>query len=116
MKLTKEEAIRRHRLMWNWIADETEKQERIITKEDAFEHFNWSEISMNCWCCEYDDLHRDGCHSCPIYWKGGHTIVAPCCNKETAFSKWVDARVTDNIIDAVKYAREIANLPERENV
>ena len=29
-ELTREEAIRRHRLVWNWIADETEKIGTIV--------------------------------------------------------------------------------------
>ena len=33
MKLTKSEAVREHRKMWNLIADETEKQERIVLEE-----------------------------------------------------------------------------------
>ena len=40
-ELTREEAIRRHRLMWNWIADETEKIGEPIDKSDAFKHFGW---------------------------------------------------------------------------
>lgn len=31
----KEEAIRRHRLMWNWIADEAERTHKPVTKMDA---------------------------------------------------------------------------------
>lgn len=33
MKLTKSKAVREHRKMWNWIAGETEKQERIVLEE-----------------------------------------------------------------------------------
>ena len=33
MKLTKSEAVRLHRKMLNWIADETEKQKRIVLEE-----------------------------------------------------------------------------------
>lgn len=36
-ELAREETIRRHRLMWNWLADETEKTGETITKKDAFE-------------------------------------------------------------------------------
>ncbi len=32
MELTKEEAIANHRKMWNWIAEETLKQERKVEK------------------------------------------------------------------------------------
>ena len=33
MKLTKSKAVQEHRKMWNLIADETEKQERIVLEE-----------------------------------------------------------------------------------
>lgn len=36
MKLTKEEAIERHRLMWNWIAEETLHKQKCFDKLDAF--------------------------------------------------------------------------------
>ena len=51
-ELTREEAIRRHRLMWNWLADETEKIGELITKKDAFKHFGWdrSKVLASCWC------------------------------------------------------------------
>lgn len=38
-ELTREEAIRRHRLMWNWIANEAERTHKPVTKMDAFDHF-----------------------------------------------------------------------------
>ena len=31
IELTKEEAIHRHRMLWNWIADETLRQKRLKT-------------------------------------------------------------------------------------
>ena len=34
MKLTKSKAVRLHRKVWNWIADETEKQERIVLEDE----------------------------------------------------------------------------------
>lgn len=39
--LTKEECVHRHRLLWNYIADQVEEQEEVPCncKEEAFEHF-----------------------------------------------------------------------------
>lgn len=34
-ELTREEAIRRHRLMWNWMADEIEKLEILRPRETS---------------------------------------------------------------------------------
>ena len=33
MKLTKSKAVQEHRKMWDWIADETERLERIVLEE-----------------------------------------------------------------------------------
>ena len=41
MILTKEEAIRRHRMMWEWIGYETLKRKECVDKRDAFKHFGW---------------------------------------------------------------------------
>ena len=37
--LTKEEAIRRHRMMWEWIADETLKRKECVTETEALDFF-----------------------------------------------------------------------------
>ena len=54
-ELTREEAIRRHRLMWNWIADETERTREVVTKRAAFKYFGWpyEEVYSSCWCCDW---------------------------------------------------------------
>lgn len=57
-KLTKEEAIKKHREMWNWIADETERTNCCTSKFMYFESKNISskEIPYHyCYCCEYAD-------------------------------------------------------------
>ena len=91
-ELTREEAIRRHRLMWNWIADETEKTEKFIDKHDAFKHFGWNlyDAVSSCWCCTYaknlwekDKTNKEKCFCdfCPLDWSGGENIIdATCAN------------------------------------
>ena len=55
MELTREEAIRYHREMWNWIADEIEVRECVqdihkLKRKFAKEHFPEEEIWNNCFC------------------------------------------------------------------
>lgn len=45
-KLTKGEAIRRHRLMWNYIADESARTRTRINKVDALYHFGWEKCLL----------------------------------------------------------------------
>ena len=89
-ELTREEAIRRHRLMWNWLADEIEKTGKQKTKKEAFEHFGWNyqDIYASCWCCEYagrlwrkdeTDEEKLICDFCPLDWSVGENIIGATC-------------------------------------
>lgn len=116
--LTKEEAIKRHRMMWNWIAYETLRREEFVTKQEAIEHFGWDESKMidRCWCCTH--TRKDGsCEGCPIQWPGGK-----CCDglnrrfglyNEWRHMKW---NPDSDYKKAADLAYQIANLPEREDV
>lgn len=69
MILTKEEAIRRHRMMWEWIANETLRRHECVNKIDAFHHFGWFAewpVEAWCWCCEYGEQFKHACKHCPI--------------------------------------------------
>lgn len=128
--LTKEKAIELHRKMWNWIADETEKQGRIVSKVEAFAHFYWpDDIYAHCWCCEYDEqkinsefnisvFYRHRCYFCPIIWRSKYIT---CISIDSPFHYWDniyekgDKADWYDVQDAIKYAREIANLPERKD-
>lgn len=120
--LTKERAIELHRQLWNYIADESERKGQIITKEEAFIHFMWSPfVKAGCWCCEYDlQFGKWDCSHCPIKWPANR-----CVSSQSPFRHWRMVRNTDavlignhkeNLKEAIKYAREIANLPENPNV
>lgn len=110
--LTRETAIKNHRKMWNWIADETLKQKRIVGK---YEYFQFLEIKMNnldrrpknlCYCCEF----ANGlCPRCPIDWGQND---AWCYDISTGlYIKWQKEL---NYKKAAKIARRIAKLPERK--
>ena len=145
-ELTREEAIRRHRLMWNWIADETEKTGKPVDKIDAFEHFGWDrgEVLSSCWCCEYarhpwqkDEIK---CDFCPLDWSVGNNIIGATCTHIPSsvtiegslprtvtvhglYRLWVryiyalrNDDYKTNIKRAAAIARTIANLPEKKEV
>ena len=142
-ELTREEAIRRHRLMWNWIADEEEKTHKPVTKMDAFDHFGWDQnILSKCWCCEYthEEVFRRRelfgkkkmCEFCPLDWSQGNedAVKASCINyfDESMFSHmglyeaWCLSSGFDNgkfYFDQERFislAKTIANLPEKKEV
>ena len=140
-ELTREEAIRRHRLMWNWIADETEKTGEPIDKSDAFKHFGWDEyeVRSSCWCCEWVyskwkwnlDFDRVGyklaCSCCPLDWSNGEKKIlkATCLTimsndghtKDGLYDQWCfETSLLGDPIKASKIARIIANLPEKKEV
>lgn len=120
MTLTKEEAIRRHRLMWNWIAQMSIQEQRCVTKAEAFKHFGWENAKSNCWCCEFADnqaMRRLSryfaiCQHCPIIWPDLDLV---CSNGyDFLYDKVVDAFDEDNYVKAAKIAYQIAELPERK--
>lgn len=123
MKLTREEAIENHRKMWNWIADETEKRKRKVKKIEYFYEHMLDFCFVNCYCCQYvygDDgdyaVLFTKCDLCPIEWgvKTNDCICdESCLNGESLFCKFVNT-YSDDYKNAAKYAREIANLPERK--
>ena len=138
-KLTREEAIRRNRLMWNWIADETEKTGETITKKDAFKHFGWniSHAFALCWCCEWAhrernlDLYKDNfksvCFYCPLDWSNGEKKIlkATCLDIMTndgyvndgLYEQWFFKTCgEEDHAEASRLARIIANLPEKKEV
>ena len=140
-ELTREEAIRRHRLVWNWLADETEKIGETITKKDAFKHFGWdrSKVLSSCWCCEwahwkrnldlyiYKDNFKSVCFYCPLDWSNGEKKIlkATCLDIMTndgyvndgLYEQWFFKTYgEEDHAEASRLARIIANLPEKKEV
>ena len=114
-KLTREEAIRLHREMWQdmqaELGDTPHYVERVNFKKKWVEdHFPNERVNSNCFLCEYaqsvvaDSFTR--CRSCPIVW---NSYLFPNCQKGT----W---RVEGaNVVD-YRYSpiSVILALPERE--
>ena len=115
--LTKEEAIKRHRMMWSWIAYETLRREEYVTKQEALEHFGWdgSKMRSRCWCCTYARAHENGsCEDCPIQWPEGG--CASSVEVKGLYDEWCYMRWRFDHKKAADLAYQIANLPEREDV
>ena len=121
--LTKEECVRRHRLLWNY-------------KSKAFEHFGWHNGDMfsYCWACYYCQM-KDfemvdaentnnwiNCHNCLFDWHGrGNESwdeeYSNFCNEGTTlYSRFHKIENTNgDWKEAARIAREIANMPVRED-
>ena len=130
--LIRRKYLEMHRKLWNWIADETEKTHKCIDKLEAFKHFGWStDISSFCWACQYvdwknrycserDEYKYEHCDSyCLLNWGKYEEsdIRISCANIEpckcSPYNNWSESCKTNDWENAAKYAREIANLPER---
>lgn len=117
LRLTKKQAITKHRKMWNWIADyldscEPEKLPKNIVGI-KFEYFTCNNVDINnipknyCYCCEYCDYVDGVCSNCPIDWRG-----SSCFANDGLYTQILslDAHVDSKLMS--KLARQIANLPE----
>lgn len=119
MTLTREEAIEKTRNMWNWIADKTEERGIIVRKWNYFRE-NVIDIddipASECYLCEYGEqygVYDTKCKYCPLKFTS-ETNAFGCLNNDSPFNKW--NKVSFDCGDyelAAKYAREIANLPEK---
>lgn len=125
MTLTKAEAIRRHRLLWNWIAQTNIQEQRCVTKKEALAHFGWSTGGCAS-LCDYAEsqikFNSDNriCHKCPIDWPGGSCVRLVRTRLDERrdlglYDKYMNSFWIDNYIDAAKYAYKIAELPERKD-
>ena len=140
MKLTKQKAIEEHRKMWNWIADQYEEGCTMDIHALKSEYMGETEIEgrllHNCFCCEYaiekvnsmiprakniaSVPHR--CTQCPVIWGTevySHTFA--CEHFFSPYEKLKEESCKPDKLDVdselcARFAREIANLPERECV
>lgn len=133
--ISKEEAIKNHRAMWNWIADQYEqgsnKRVQILKREYIYtmdpNRDAHASLYGSCYCCHYAGLNKIAgnkymfnCDQCPVVWPS-YAEEGMCCEgtsrttglykliaESTAFYKGFD-EIRDII---VKLCRLVANLPE----
>ena len=116
-ELTREEAIRRHRTMWNWLADQAEKTGEFYFKSSAVAALwpdeDWDPCAL-CWACEiHDGVCRDG-KGCVLVWPNGRCISTGKEEEGYLYTDWYYAKAMGDVGEYVRLARIIANLPERE--
>jgi len=119
MELTKDKAVRLHRELWGWLADNPNKQK-----------WDWPEwkvmgggmgfIDNYCFCCAYAgdtlDGERKNCKNCLLVWPGESCQYSS--DDETdenmygLFEEWISVR-TDK--KRSKLAKQIRDLPVRED-
>ena len=120
LHLTKEEAIRQHRKMWRWIAEEIEKEKEYheicyYKKQYCNRYFPGYKIECYCFLCEYscqksgnkDRINK--CLSCPLQWTNSKNLT--CIGGYYGLI----TMLTDKY-NRVHYANIIAELPEVEDV
>ena len=133
MNITREEAIRKHREMWNWIAKQYENGATVPVcrlKQDFIKkYYPYDSLNSDCYCCTYAEtvlgpqcgglLHV--CEKCPLEWPSNQKNLMCVYKTRSLITDGLYGRIacyTDPIRAAYKkaasIAREIANLPERK--
>lgn len=115
MNLTREQAIIEHRKMWRWIAEKIEKLEwRVIIwiwKESYLVRNGYKIYPRSgCFLCEYNSQFNDAsCNHCAVkYPEEEHNECLGGLYKKVVYAEtWQEH---------AELARQIANLPEREDV
>lgn len=134
MKLTRKETVKKHRDMWNWIADQLESGARESVdslKEQYMENSGEENIEHDCFLCHYARKITDRsilsgmCDACPVLWgteektnfaycengmkdeEGCNTGLWFMCKEKTLSGKYKIA---------AKIARKIANLPWKKEI
>lgn len=118
MKLTREQAIAERRKMWRWIAEEIENRRRCvdlrICKGRYLAEKKYGEIRPinDCFLCEYDFQDQfdksKPCQKCPVkVKKEGEGCLGGLYYKVKRADTWQEQAAL---------ARQIAELPEREDV
>ena len=106
--MTRDEAVKKHRAMWRWIAEQIESQKKrlcIPRLKDIYCQVNRDKIFLNCYCCEYASMKIKGCKDCPIASPGWDCASGGLYTQVVDETNWkVQARI----------ARRIAELPERD--
>lgn len=127
--LTKEEVIKKHRQMWQTIADEIREQERCISKCEFVElHPEHKPIELcidRCYLCEYArqkmlntnqpaNEYANRCKYCLLEWPNEEAGCNTCVTVQGdgLYDLFHDV-YEDEWETAAHLAEEIANLPER---
>lgn len=126
--MLREDAIKKHRAMWNYIAQRIENEKNTMNigtlKANYVEHSGDDIIEMSahnkCYLCNYTDIH---CRECPLIWPSDFKLYQ-CENgfllpnghiSEGLYSECYHLQCTGDWQLQAELARKIANLPEKED-
>lgn len=124
--LSKEEAIRKHREMWNWIADRIKERKRLVDvdelKQEYIDQHNES-IFCDCYLCQYcadraeDNEWYERCEYCPLDWEsyGNEYGLYQCLDnheEDGLYGKVRKVRSTMVWEEQYELCKKIANLKE----
>lgn len=105
MKLSKKEAIRNHRVVWDWLYRHPSPKRQ---KEDwpGWEENGGNIPYVKAWCfpCEY--IYNNKIRCCILEWP-----VYPCLQYGSPYWNWYRAKTWQ---ERKKYAKLIRDLPERK--
>ena len=111
-----------HRAMWNYIADKIKKEGKIKHNGIWYKR-QWPgmktlgtynlKLSVLCFACEQVAISQTICDDCPIT-KKRSSYISYCQSVSHPYSKFQNAIKDKNIHDAIKYAKELANIKWRK--
>ena len=111
--MTREEAIKKHRELWHWIANETRRRKDCEVRKDENPDVAKEGPMNSCWLCEYArqfDKGRYDCRNvCPINW-GSES----CLRDGSPYNEWTFDHPFD-YEERARLADTIAELPEKED-
>ena len=123
--LSKEEAIRKHREMWNWIAERIMERKRLVDvdelKREYVEQHN-EFVLYSCYLCDYCIDMMDGeefeerCKYCPLDWESGgdEDGLYQCSENHDEMGLYIEVKITAVWEEQYKLCKKIANLKEVE--
>lgn len=124
--LSREEAIRKHREMWNWIADRIKERKQTVRieslKEAYIERHNEC-VLYSCYLCDYSigmleegKYFPDRCKYCPLDWEstGDEDGIYQCLENHGEKGLYEEAMRTSLWEEQYALCKKIANLKERE--
>lgn len=111
---TRDEAIKKHRIMWSWIAQTCIQEQRKVMDYEAYYHFEWYDICGVDPLCNYN-IDDSSCDNCPMIWPDGVCISYEIKNKKTfkitgLIHLYQSAK---DYVEAARIAYQIADLAER---
>ena len=116
--MEKYEAVRKHREMWNAIADKIEARKHGVEIYKEKCRITGRGVLSGCFCCEFARTEYDvpNCDICPVIWPSDSDKFM--CenasnerNRDGLYQKCVDS--ANDWGKQAQLARQIAGLPER---